>query len=126
MEYEYIDLEYAIKIHDLIIDEIGGLKGIKDSGQLESVLEHIQNDLYYPTFADKLTHLMYSIVQFHMFLDGNKRSALLLGTYFMNINHYSYYIDIFNERMENVVVDVASGKISKEQLKEIIVELLEL
>lgn len=126
MEYEYIDLEYAIKIHDLIIDEIGGLKGIKDSGQLESVLEHIQNDLYYPTFADKLTHLMYSIVQFHMFLDGNKRSALLLGTYFMNINHYSYYIDIFNERMENVVVDVASGRISKEQLKEIIVELLEL
>ncbi|MDK0873676.1 type II toxin-antitoxin system death-on-curing family toxin (plasmid) [Clostridium perfringens] len=126
MEYEYIDLEYAIKVHDLIIDEIGGLKGIKDSGQLESVLEHIQNDLYYPTFADKLTHLIYSIVQFHMFLDGNKRSALLLGTYFMNINHYSYYTDIFSERMENVVVDVASGKISKEQLKEIIVELLEL
>lgn len=65
-------------------------------------------------------------MKFHMFLDGNKRSALLLGTYFMNINHYSYYIDIFSERMENVVVDVASGKISKEQLKEIIVELLEL
>lgn len=89
-------LEYAIKAHDLIIGEIGGVKGIKDSGQLESVLEHIQNDLYYPTFADKLTHLIYSIVQFHMFLDGNKRTALLLGTYFMNINHYSYYTDIFS------------------------------
>lgn len=119
-------MEYTIKVHDLIIDEIGGLKGIKDYGQLEIVLAHIQNDLYYPTFADKLTRLMYSVVQFHMFLYGNRRLALLLGTYFMNINHYSYYTDIFSERMENVVVDVASGKISKEQLKEISIELLEL
>lgn len=119
-------MEYTIKVHDLIIDEIGGLKGIKDYGQLEIVFAHIQNDLYYPTFADKLTRLMYSVVQFHMFLYGNRRLALLLGTYFMNINHYSYYTDIFSERMENVVVDVASGKISKEQLKEISIELLEL
>ena len=71
---EYIELEYAIKVHDLIIKKVGGLDGIKDIGQLESVLEHIQNDLYYPTFADKMTHLIYSIVQFHMFLDGNKRT----------------------------------------------------
>lgn len=119
-------MEYTIKVHDLIIDEIGGLKGIKYYGQLEIVLANIQNDLYYPTFADKLTHLMYSVVQLHMFLYGNKRLALLLGTYFMNINHYSYYTDIFSERMENVVDDVASGKISKEQLKEISIELLEL
>ncbi|CAI3440045.1 type II toxin-antitoxin system death-on-curing family toxin [Enterococcus cecorum] len=119
-------MEYTIKVHDLIIDEIGGLKGIKDYGQLEIVLANIQNDLYYPTFADKLTHLMYSVVQLHMFLYDNKRLALLLGTYFMNINHYSYYTDIFSERMENVVDDVASGKISKEQLKEISIELLEL
>ena len=119
-------MEYTIKVHDLIIDEIGGLKGIKDYGQLEIVLANIQNDLYYPTFADKLTHLMYSVVQLHMFLYSNKRLALLLGTYFMNINYYSYYTDIFSERMENVVDDVASGKISKEQLKEISIELLEL
>lgn len=119
-------MEYTIKVHDLIIDEIGGLKGIKDYGQLEIVLANIQNDLYYPTFADKLTHLMYSVVQLHMFLYANKRLALLLGTYFININHYSYYTDIFSERMENVVDDVASGKISKEQLKEISIELLEL
>ncbi|MDT2795834.1 type II toxin-antitoxin system death-on-curing family toxin [Enterococcus cecorum] len=119
-------MEYTIKVHDLIIDEIGGLKGIKDYGQLEIVLANIQNDLYYPTFADKLTHLMYSVVQLHMFLYANKRLALLLGTYFININHYSYYTDIFSERMENVLDDVASGKISKEQLKEISIELLEL
>lgn len=123
---EYIELEYAIKVHDLIIKKVGGLDGIKDIGQLKSVLEHIQNDLYYPTFADKMTHLIYSIVQFHMFLDGNKRTSLLLASYFMDINHYSYYTDDFIQEMEDVVVEVASGQISKEELKKIIINLLEL
>ena len=88
------------------------------------MLEHIQNDLYYPTFADKMTHLIYSIVQFHMFLDGNKRTSLLLASYFMDISHYSYYTDDFIQEMEEVVA--ASGKISKEELKKIIINLLEL
>ena len=29
---EYIELEYAIKVHDLIIKKVGGLDGIKDIG----------------------------------------------------------------------------------------------
>ena len=123
---EYIELEYAIRVHDLVIKKVGGLDGIKDIGQLDSVLEHIKNDLYYPTFADKMTHLIYSIVQFHMFLDGNKRTSLLLASYFMDINHYSYYTDNFIQEMEDVVVDVASGRIGKEELKKIIINLLEL
>jgi death on curing protein len=35
----------------------GGDDGILDIGKLESVLDHIQNDDYYPVFVDKLTHL---------------------------------------------------------------------
>ena len=33
----------------------GGNIGILDIGKVEAVLEHIQNDDYYPTFIDKLT-----------------------------------------------------------------------
>lgn len=69
---KYFDIELVIEIHDIIIDQSGGLPGIKDEGQLESVLCHIQNDIYYPTFIDKLTHLVHSIIMFHMFNDGNK------------------------------------------------------
>lgn len=120
----YFELNYAIAVHDMIIEQVGGKHGVKDSGQLDSVLTHIQNDLYYPTFEDKLTHLIFSIIQFHMFIDGNKRTALLLGAYFLNLNHYTYYIDNFIKVMEDVVVDVADGKISKENLKTIITELI--
>ena len=61
MAYNYFTLEYAIKKHDFIIDESGGSHGVNDIGLLDSVLEHIQNDLYYPEFEIKLTHLVYSV-----------------------------------------------------------------
>ncbi|MCW6652573.1 type II toxin-antitoxin system death-on-curing family toxin [Aerococcaceae bacterium NML191292] len=120
----YFDLDYALMVHDLVIEESGGRTGIKDIGQLESVLTHIQNDTYYPTFEDKLTHLVFSVIQFHMFIDGNKRTSLLLGAYFMNLNHYTYYIDNFIVEMENIVVAVASGRMTKEELQDRITKII--
>ena len=120
----YIDLEFAVKVHDMIIEKSGGMNGIKDKGQLESVLTHIQNDLYYPTFEDKLTHLVYSIIQFHMFNDGNKRTSISLGLYFMNLNHYTYADDLYITEMEEIVVKVAEGKISKDELYNILIKII--
>ena len=41
-----------------------------------SVMEFVQNDLYYPTFEDKLTFLVSRICTGHLFDDGNKRRGL--------------------------------------------------
>lgn len=95
MDIIYFESTQAIKIHDLILDNSGGLKGIKDTGQLESVLYHIQNDDYYSSFEDKITHLVYATVKFHMFYDGNKRTSIGLGAYFLNINGFVYCTDTF-------------------------------
>lgn len=57
----YFDVLHAISVHDWIIEHSGGLAGIKDIGQLESPLAHIQNDWYYPDLEDKLTHLVFAI-----------------------------------------------------------------
>lgn len=54
MNYIYIDIEYAIKTHDKILQVSGGISGIIDQGRLESLLEHIQNDDYYPSFEESL------------------------------------------------------------------------
>jgi death-on-curing protein len=56
MEFRYFTIEYAIKTHDKIIDISGGLSGLKNIGDLESPLEHIKNDMYYPEVEDKVTH----------------------------------------------------------------------
>ena len=76
----YLTLEQAEHIHRKTITYSGG--GIYeplDVGKLDSVLQHIQNDLYYPTFVDKLTHLFFCTCEFHCFADGNKRLAITLS-----------------------------------------------
>ena len=50
----YFDIKHAIKLHDWIINNSGGLPGNREIGLLDSALQHIQNDMYYPTFEEKL------------------------------------------------------------------------
>ncbi|VAW55447.1 hypothetical protein MNBD_GAMMA07-631 [hydrothermal vent metagenome] len=102
----YFDVNHAVEVHDWIIENSGGLAGNKDIGQLDSVLDHIQNDLYYPSFEEKLNHLVFSINKFHAFNDGNKRSSLTLGAYLLELNGYDYCVQTFVQGMENIVVDV--------------------
>lgn len=120
----YFDVHHAIQTHDWIIDNSGGLAGTKNFGQLESVLDHIQNDWYYPNLEEKLTHLVFSINKFHAFNDGNKRSSLVLGAYFLELNGYDYCVRKFVLEMENIIVWVAENKISKELLQEIITSII--
>ena len=82
MEFRYFDSGHATYVHDEIILKSGGIGGILNLGILESSLEHIQNDLYYPDLEDKLTHLFFSINKNHSFQDGNKRSSIALSAYF--------------------------------------------
>lgn len=121
----YFDAEHAINVHDWIIEQTGGLPGLRDRGPLESVLEHIQNEDYYPTVDAKLTHLVFGINKFHAFHDGNKRSSLTLGAYFLTLNGYDYCVPQFVLQMENIVVAVAEGKIEKRLLQKVIVSLIE-
>ncbi|EDR0183930.1 type II toxin-antitoxin system death-on-curing family toxin [Vibrio cholerae] len=122
--YFYFDVTHAVRTHDWIIEKSGGLKGTKDIGQLESPLEHIQNDWYYPEIEDKLTHLVFSINKNHAFNDGNKRSSLALGAYFLELNGFDYIVKHFVREMENIAVWVADNVIDKELLHKIISSIL--
>lgn len=121
----YFNAQHAVDVHDWIIENSGGLPGLKDLGQLESVLQHIQNDDYYPTFDAKLTHLIFGINKFHAFNDGNKRSSLTLGAYFLTLNGYDYCVPQYVIQMENIVVAVAEGAINKDLLQRVVVSLIE-
>ncbi len=121
----YFDAQHAIDVHDWIIENTGGLPGLKDLGQLESLLQHIRNDDYYPSFDSKLTHLVFGINKFHAFNDGNKRSSLTLGAYFLTLNGYDYCVPQFFLQMENIVVAVAEGKIDKDLLQRLVLSLIE-
>lgn len=120
----YFDIKHVVEVHDWIIEHSGGLAGAKDLGALESVLEHIQNDMYYPSFEEKLNHLVFAINKFHAFNDGNKRSSLSLGAYFLELNGYDYCVRKFILEMENIVVWLAGNKISKSLLLKLITSII--
>jgi death-on-curing protein len=120
MLFKYFDANHGIEVHDAIIEKSGGLSGIINLGLLDSTLSHVKNDSYYPEIEDKVTHLFYSINKNHCFNDGNKRTAIALSAYLLEINGLDSKIDLFIKRMENITVYVAENRIDKELLKELI------
>ena len=120
----YFDIKHAIEVHDWIILNSGGLEGQREINLLDSALNHIQNDLYYPTFEEKLKHLILAVNKFHPFCDGNKRSSLVLGAYFLELNGYDHCIDRFMFEMENIVVWLAQSKIDDKLLLDILKSII--
>jgi death on curing protein len=120
----YFTTDHAKATHDTIINISGGIQGVIDLGRLDGILDQIKNDDYYPEFEDKLTHLVYAINKGHCFNDGNKRTSIALGAFFLEVNGLDTFVNKFIIEMENVAVEVADNLISKELLKEIIFSLL--
>ena len=119
MSWVYLTLEQAIAIHEKTVDVSGGGSlGHLDTGKLDGVLQHIQNDEYYPTFDTKLTHLFFCACKFHCFVDGNKRIAITLCAQMLLLNGYLRSIQAFIRESENISYHVASGSISKDLLGE--------
>lgn len=122
----YITLNQAKDVHRKTIQYSGGgTYEHFDLGRLDSVLQNIQNDDYYPTFEDKITHLFFCVCEFHCFADGNKRLAITLSAQFLLLNGYMAVANRFFTVMENISYHVAAGKISKALLHRIMVAVMD-
>ena len=94
-ELKYIDYDGALEVYrKTVAASGGGLQGVKDEGGIRKVLDFVQNDLYYPTFVDKLTYLVFGLCTGHYFEDSNKRVALTIGVWFLV--HNGYYWQAYN------------------------------
>ena len=121
----YLTLEQAKVIHSKTIQYSGGgTYETLDGRKLDSVLQHIQNDDYYPTFIDKLTHLFFSTCKFHCFADGNKRLAITLSLQFLLFNGYMGIAKNFMAITENISYHVAAGNIDKDLLHKIMTAIM--
>jgi death-on-curing protein len=125
-EIVYLTLDQAKNIHTKTIEYSGGgTYEHFDLGRLDSVLVNIQNDDYYPTFVDKLTHLFYCTCEFHCFADGNKRLAITLSAQFLLFNGYMAVAKNFFTITENISYYVAAGKIKKDLLHKIMTAIMD-
>ncbi len=122
----YLTIEQVQTIHAKTIEYSGGgTYEHLDLGPLDSVLQHIKNDDYYPNFVDKLTHLFFCTCKFHCFADGNKRLAITLCAQFLLFNGYMGVAKNFFMIMENISYQVAAGKINKDLLHKIMTAIMD-
>ena len=107
--------------HNEVIRKSGGTMGVFNENLLRGFIEFIQNDVYYPSFEEKLTHLVFSIAKNHGFCDGNKRTAIIAGAFFLELNAFDQFIvDAFIQNMEGVILLTVQGLIDKDQLRRMI------
>jgi death-on-curing protein len=81
----YPTVAETIEAHRLLIEEFGGLHGMRDVGLLESAVLRAQTG-YYNDLIEEAAALMESLANNHAFLDGNKRIAFLMADVFLRLN----------------------------------------
>ena len=90
MTSNFLTTEEAIAIHDDLIAQFGGAKGLRDMGALESALLRPQMG-YYDGIIEEAAAMMESLAMNHPFVDGNKRVAFFATAAFLRLN--GWYID---------------------------------
>ena len=87
----YPTVAEAMETHRLLIEEFGGLQGIRDMGLLESSIFRPQNG-YYNDLIEEASALMESLGSNHAFVDGNKRVSFTLTDVMLRAN--GYFLDV--------------------------------
>ena len=83
----YPTVAETIETHRLLIEEFGGLRGIRDRRLLESAVFRPRNG-YYREIVDEAAALMESLANNHAFHDGNKRTAFAMVDVMLAVNGY--------------------------------------
>ena len=74
----YLALQETLELHRRVLEQTGGLDGVRDPGLLDSALAQPRMtfdgvEFMGPTIADKAAALAFSLIANHPFNDGNKR-----------------------------------------------------
>ncbi len=114
----YLTLGEVVDLHRAVIEETGGASGIRDLGALESALAQPRASFggvdLHASLADKAAALCFSLVNNHAFIDGNKRIGHAATETFLILNGRE--IDAPVDEQERLMLDLASGHLTREQL----------
>lgn len=108
----------AVIAHDLELATHGGGQGIRDQGLLESALARPRNIWVYadsqPSFFRLAAAYAFGISSNHPFVDGNKRTALVVSFAFLEVNGIE--VTASQEAAYLTILSLAAGEMSEDQL----------
>jgi death-on-curing protein len=87
-EPEWLRPDVVVAVHELLLADFGGPRGIRDAGLLESALARPCNVFAYreATVCEPAASYAFGVIRNHPFIDGNKRTAFALATVFLELN----------------------------------------
>ena len=115
---EYLTIEQVIELHDEMLKRYGGLPGIRDKNLLWSAIDAPKAAMFgqemYPSVYEKAAAYLYHLVCNHPFNDANKRTGFAVTLVFLEVNSAKQAFQ--KEDLENLVIEVAKGKETKERI----------
>lgn len=111
---------HILLLHKQLIEEFGGIHGIRDEGLLDlsinSIFQTFDNKDLYSSILEKAAHLGFSLIRNHPFIDGNKRIGIHAMLVFLAVNNY--YLNYTQEELIEIVLNIASSKATDTDLLE--------
>lgn len=88
MNWEWIEPETVLAVHDMQIHEHGGATGVRDLGLVESALARPRHLNLYgsPGVVELAAEYGFGIARNHGFVDGNKRTAYVVTRLFLRLH----------------------------------------
>lgn len=121
-EVKFLTLVEVIDIHNNQIGLYGGKAGIREFKLLLSAI-----NMPKVTFSGQFLHTdlfemasayIYHICRDHPFFDGNKRTALVCGLVFLEMNGKA--INDPESKLYDAMIGLAGGKIKKKEISELL------
>ena len=115
---KYLSAEDVLLLHNMAVDESGGLHGLRDLGLLESAVARPQasfggQDLY-PNIFLKAGTLIHGLLRNHPFVDGNKRTSVYSAMTFLELNCYCFEAE--QKEVVNFALKVENEKLPVEEI----------
>jgi death-on-curing protein len=117
-DWRWVDPRVALALHEEQIRAWGGGPGIRDEGLFESALARPCNLAAYgnPDAAALAASYAYGLAKNHPFVDGNKRTALVVCETFLIDNGYS--LAATDAELAVLIEDLAGGGLGEQELAE--------
>lgn len=114
----YVALSEVLALHRAVLAASGGADGLRDLGLLESALAQPRASFggldLHPPLAAKAAALAFSLTLNHPFVDGNKRVAHAVMEVFLLLNGHEIVATV--DEQERLMLDLAAGSVTREQL----------
>ncbi|MES2268903.1 MAG: type II toxin-antitoxin system death-on-curing family toxin [Bacteroidota bacterium] len=114
-----ISFQSAVRVHDRLIEDFGGSKGVRDERLLKSALNRpfatFDGIDLYPSAIEKATALFESLIINHPFMDGNKRIAYTLMEILLRLGRLQ--LEATKEEKYAMVINASTGQMRFDDIK---------